>query len=234
MWSKRSLPPLQHKPFLPTTGSCGCASWAQPHFGRVIARRRHSELYVASVNGNVSITLCPFFCPHTHVFFNTPAVHCITCGLRDQVESAVADCRNILPLSAGLPRGVGRSSLQRMTISEFPQSLCVSFHVHPFFLRALWMLRGREQQCACMSLSSANDDEQEAHTKRTAFLRHVRRRVVGRWKLVCLTPQHDSSLFLHQLMSSHGTNGTSAAKQSPDLVHDSSPRTKRLSREREC
>ena len=54
-----------------STCSCGCASWAETHFGRVIARRRHLKLYMALVNANVCIALCRFFFSvHTHVFFN--------------------------------------------------------------------------------------------------------------------------------------------------------------------
>ena len=57
-----------------STCSCGGASWAESHFGRVIARRRHLKLYMALVNGNVCIALCRFFFPvHIHTSSSTTA-----------------------------------------------------------------------------------------------------------------------------------------------------------------
>ena len=90
----------------------------------------------------------PFFSAHTHTSSSTTPRFTTSRALHhDQVESSVADCRNILPLGARLPRVVGRSSLRRMTISEFPLSLCVSFHVYPFFARALDVTRARTAVC---------------------------------------------------------------------------------------
>ena len=60
-----------------STCSCGCASWAETHFGRVIARRRHLKLYMATVNANVCIALCRFFL-YTHTrLLQPPRTHAI-------------------------------------------------------------------------------------------------------------------------------------------------------------
>ena len=225
-----------------STCSCGGASWAESHFGRIIARRRHLKLYMALGNANVCIALCRFFL-YTHTSSSTTANTRDRCllpcrsvtfsrltlsgwsGLSRLTASRatflikwrarlliVGMVLCISPLGAKLARVAGRSSLQRMRFSVFALVGVRVFHVYPFFLRALWMWRGREEQSAPMSHSSANDNDQEAHTKRTGSWWHLRRR--GRqMEIVCLTPQDTSPLNVHQLMSLR-TRHTARAERS--------------------
>ena len=132
----------------------------------------------------------------------------------------------ISPLGANA-RVAGRSSLQRVRFSVFALVGVRVFHVYPFFFCARSGCgAGRERQFAHVSLSSANENEQEAHTKAHGVLVAPTTPWSADGNCMFDTAAHFITQCAPVDVASHAAHGTTGAEQSPELAHDSSRDTK--------